>query len=181
MLRNQVIGFVFQGFNLLPRASLEDNVALAADLSRHAACRTPGARQRDAGESRSWSTPAFTSQPDIRRPAAARGHRPGSGQSAQADAGRRAYRQSRHTHQPGNHGTVQRTEPARWQSPSYSSRTSPTSLLMPTVWCACPTGTSCTTGQSNMPHRNIWRRPHDQPHAQRSLDGDVAQTGCAPY
>ena len=27
-LRNQVIGFVFQGFNLLPRTSLEDNVAL---------------------------------------------------------------------------------------------------------------------------------------------------------
>ena len=27
-LRNQVIGFVFQGFNLLSRASLEDNVAL---------------------------------------------------------------------------------------------------------------------------------------------------------
>ncbi|MDD5175107.1 MAG: ABC transporter ATP-binding protein [Sterolibacterium sp.] len=27
-LRNQVIGFVFQGFNLLPRASIEDNIAL---------------------------------------------------------------------------------------------------------------------------------------------------------
>jgi putative ABC transport system ATP-binding protein len=27
-LRNHVIGFVFQGFNLLPRANLEDNVAL---------------------------------------------------------------------------------------------------------------------------------------------------------
>ena len=27
-LRNDVIGFVFQGFNLLPRANLEDNVAL---------------------------------------------------------------------------------------------------------------------------------------------------------
>ena len=28
LLRNQTIGFVFQGFNLLPRANLEDNVAL---------------------------------------------------------------------------------------------------------------------------------------------------------
>jgi putative ABC transport system ATP-binding protein len=28
LLRNHVIGFVFQGFNLLPRANLEDNVAL---------------------------------------------------------------------------------------------------------------------------------------------------------
>ncbi|MFA6903504.1 MAG: ABC transporter ATP-binding protein [Gallionellaceae bacterium] len=28
LLRNQIIGFVFQGFNLLPRANLEDNVAL---------------------------------------------------------------------------------------------------------------------------------------------------------
>ena len=27
-LRNQVIGFVFQGFNLLPRANLQDNIAL---------------------------------------------------------------------------------------------------------------------------------------------------------
>src|SRR3990172_9813396 len=27
-LRNQVIGFVFQGFNLLPRANLQENVAL---------------------------------------------------------------------------------------------------------------------------------------------------------
>jgi putative ABC transport system ATP-binding protein len=43
-LRNQVIGFVFQGFNLLPRANLQNNVALplvyagidAAEREKHA-------------------------------------------------------------------------------------------------------------------------------------------------
>ena len=45
-LRNQTIGFVFQGFNLLPRMSLQDNVAMPLVYS-HIARETRRARARD--------------------------------------------------------------------------------------------------------------------------------------
>ena len=45
-LRNQVIGFVFQGFNLLTRATLEDNVALPLVYARVGAAER-GSRARE--------------------------------------------------------------------------------------------------------------------------------------
>ena len=80
-LRNRTIGFVFQGFNLLPRMSLADNVALPLVYSRR--------RPRDERRKRAQDMldkvglggyAGIPAQPDLRRPAAARGDRPRAGQ-----------------------------------------------------------------------------------------------------
>ena len=52
-------------------------------------------------------------EPAVRRPAAAGGHRPGARQPPVDPAVRRADRQPRHPHEPGDHGLLPRAEPDR--------------------------------------------------------------------
>ena len=109
-LRNLYIGFVFQGYNLLPRTTAVENVELPLiyrgvgsterrDLAMEALAEVGLDGPRDAHAGRT-----------VGRPAAARGDRPRHRDTADAARRRRADRQSRHRPQPRDHGPADAAE-----------------------------------------------------------------------
>jgi putative ABC transport system ATP-binding protein len=98
-LRNSVIGFVFQGYNLLPRATLADNVALP--LIYGGVSKVEGEkRAHELLEQMDLALRGLCPRPGLGRTAAARGDRACARQSPAAHPRRRDYRQSGHGDQP---------------------------------------------------------------------------------
>ena len=103
-IRNEKIGFVFQGFNLLSRTSALENVELPLFYDRSGATIDQKKRATAALAEVGPRGPARPhAQPALRRPAAARRHRAGHGQRPGLHPGRRADGQPRHRDDPGDH------------------------------------------------------------------------------
>ncbi len=87
--RRRDIGFVFQQFNLIPNLSALDNVMLPMEFAGRAEGRARLQRATELLEQVQLDPEKHGAahQPALRRRAAARGHRPGPGQRAQADPG----------------------------------------------------------------------------------------------
>ena len=130
-IRNKEIGFVFQTFNLLPRATALHNVELPLIYAGIPAAKGRSERAKALASVDLEQRMHAQAQRTVRWSAAARRHRPRSGQPAVHPAGRRADRRPGLGDRQRDHGAVRATVPVR-ETPSCWSPTSRTSPCMRT-------------------------------------------------
>ncbi len=87
-LRNEKLGFIFQGFNLIPDLSLFDNVDVPLRYRGYQQRRTTRTHRGCLGKGGTGLAHEALSGRIVGRPAAARGDRARAGRLAQAAAGR---------------------------------------------------------------------------------------------
>ena len=112
LVRTEKLGFVFQSFNLLARTTALQNVIMPLDYSlrRHSAAEARRLAQSSVGPRRAGRPSPSRAVADVRRTAAAGGHRPRLDQPSRAGAGRRADRQPRFAHERRNPADVPATQ-----------------------------------------------------------------------
>ena len=150
-IRNKMLGFIFQQYNLIPKLNVLENVELPL---LYAGCQRRGAE--GAGHGRLWSRVGLAdkqqepAQPALRRPAAAGVHRPGAGGQPVGDPGRRAHRRPGLPHRPGGAGLPPEAERRRG-IPWCSSPTTTPSPSRPSASSAFRTDRSSMTAMPSDP------------------------------